>query len=110
MRTDWDACIHDGADLLADCSAAFELHGIRATLLHKAPCVRYRIIDGSLIGHEGHVRDHERILRATRHGSRMVDHVLHGHRKRIFVAQNNVSERIADEQRVHPCLIHELCR
>ncbi len=89
--------VDDGADAVGHLHAALQLHGIGAGLLHETPGVHHGIAHARLVGHEGHIHDDERVLRAARHRCTVVNHVLHSDRHGVAQAQHHVAERIADE-------------
>ena len=74
---------------LAD--AAFELHHLRAALLHEAHGVRQRDV-GRRITRERQIGHEERPMQSTRHGFAVIDDVVHGDRHRGVVTLQHHAE------------------
>ena len=69
--------------------------------LENASRIAHGVFDRYLIAHKGHINHDHRIFDATNHSRSVSDHVLDSHCKRIRIAQHDVSEAIAHENRVH---------
>ena len=81
------------------------------TFLNQAACIDNRIINGGLIGHEGHVRNNQCIFCAAGHGFGMMQHILHGNCQRILITKADHTQRITDQNRVNASFINQLgCR
>ena len=110
MAHNGNAGLHDGANLLSNTHAALELHGARTALLHEAARIAHGFLDSHLIAHERHVDNDERIFRATGNSGAMVNHVLHGYRNGVFVAEHHIAQRVANQNAVDARLVFELRR
>ena len=110
MADDGDSRFDDGLNLRAYTHAAFELDGVAAAFLHEAAGVVHGVVNGCLVGHEGHVADDEGVFCAARYGFGVMDHVFHCDRQGVFIAEHDHAEGIADEQHVDACFVHELGR
>ena len=109
MRHDRDTGAGDGLDLGADLRSAFQLHGPAAAFLHQAAGVDNGIVDGGLVGHEGHIDYHQCVFRSAGYSAAMMDHVFHGYGEGVFVTQNNITQGIADQDRIDAGLVDQLC-
>ena len=110
MAHNGNAGLHNGPNLLSNAHAALELHGTRATFLHKAARIAHGLLDGRFIAHERHIDNDKRVFRAASDGSTMVDHVFHGYRNGVFVAKHHIAQRVADQNAVDARLVFELRR
>ena len=80
---------------------AFELDRIHAALLQKAARVSQGVGNGCLIRHKRHIAHQMCPRNAARHGAAVVQHFLHRYGKRVFVAQHDHAERVADQDAVY---------
>mmetsp|Transcript_4487 Transcript_4487/g.7432 ORF Transcript_4487/g.7432 Transcript_4487/m.7432 type:complete len:333 (-) Transcript_4487:322-1320(-) len=94
-----DARAHEGLDLGQHAHPALKLHHVGAPLLDEAHAVTGRLFRGE-IAPKRHVRHHQRALGAARRRRRVVDHLLHGDRGRVLVAEDDHAEGVADEDDV----------
>jgi hypothetical protein len=46
-------------------------------------------------------------VHGTAHGSSVVEHLVYGHCERIFMAENDHRERIANENEIDSCLVDQ---
>jgi hypothetical protein len=103
-----DAGPHHGGDRLGHLRrATLHLHGRGARLLEHASRITDRLLGGDLIGQEWEVDDDEPSLDASPHGPRMIDHVVERDRQRGIEAEDDVRERVTDENHVGAGAIHE---
>ena len=65
------------------------------------------ILYAGLVGHEGHVRHHQRPGVGPSHRFHMVEHLFHGHRQRRVVPGNDHADRIPHQDDIHPGSIHD---
>ena len=63
---------------------------------------------GRRVGEERHVADDQRARRAADDGLGVVDHLGHRHAHRRLVAEDDLAERIADEDQRDPGLVEDL--
>ena len=101
-----DAGGHDGLDGAGHRPPAFQLDGIHAGFLQKAPGIAHRLAGGGLVRHERHVADEVRGLGAARHGLGVVEHVFHGHGQGGLVAQHHHAQGVAHQDGVDPGAVH----
>ncbi len=97
MAEDGDAVLHEGRVGRGAEFAALDLDGLAAGALDDAAAVAQGLLDGGLVGHEGHVHDDERAGRAAHDGGGVADHVHEADGQGVVVAQQGGAERIADE-------------
>jgi len=98
---DRQAGVREASNCVGNGASAFELDRGSAAFLEKPRCVLHRLLRGNLIRQEGHVGDHKRTIRASRHSARVINHVLQRHRDRRIQSKNHVPERVADEKQVN---------
>ncbi len=87
----------------------FELHRLGARLLEEAAGVADGLVHRDLVGHEGHVADHEGAAHGPGDGLRMMDHDVHRHGERAFVSQDHHRQGVAHEDQVDARLVHHGC-
>ena len=95
--------IRESADELD--ARAFDLDGFGAGLLDEADGVGESLGDRAVIAAEGHVGHDERAADGAADGACVVEHLVNGDGKRIFVAEDDLGERIADKDEIDACLI-----
>jgi hypothetical protein len=78
----------------------FDLHRRGASLLDEAQGVGDRLLRPEMEGAERHVGDEESALQPASHRFHVMEHLVHGHRQRVGVAQDHHGERIADQDHV----------
>ena len=100
----------DGPHGCRHLAAALQLHRVHVRLLQVAPGVADRLAAAHLVGHERHVADQQGARRAARHRLAVVQHLVHGHRHRVAVAQHGHGQGVADQDGIHPRLVHQLRR
>ena len=105
MADDGNLGVDEGADQFD--ARALDLDGFRAGLLDEANGVGNGIGDGAVIAAEGHVGDDERAAHGAAHSAGMVEHLVDGDGERVFVAENDHGERVANEDEVDAGLIGE---
>src|ERR1700682_532493 len=81
-----------------DATATLHLHRGNAGLLQEATGIPDRVLGRGVVGHEGHVADHQRIGRPADGGTGMTDHVVHRHAEGVGVSQHRGSQAVADQQ------------
>ena len=82
---------------------------MRVRLFHEAKRGVQRLVRARLIRAEGHVRNDEGALYSTGDGARQRDEVVDGHRQSRVVAENVVTGRVADEQKVDASRVEDGC-
>ena len=95
--------IRESADELD--ARAFDLDGFGSGLLDEADGVSESLGDRAVIAAEGHVGHDERAADGAADGACVVEHLVNGDGKRIFVAEDDLGERIADKDEIDACLI-----
>src|SRR5205809_4316007 len=92
---------------LRDGASALQLYGSSAPFLEE-PC---RILQGLLgrylVGQEGHVSHDQRAIRPTRDRAGVMEHCLKGYGNCRIQPQNDIPERISDEQKIDPDSIEQ---
>ncbi len=89
---------------------AFDLDGFSACLLEKTDGVGDAVADRTVIAAEGHVGHHEGTAYTAAHGTRVVQHLVHGHGQRVFVAEHDHGERVPDKNEIDAGLVDETRR
>jgi len=82
MPHHWNADTGHRSHPIGHHRATFQLDGLGPGL-QKPSSIAKRILMAGLIGHEGHIADDERLLGSPSHQLRVVEHVVHCHRKCI---------------------------
>ena len=85
----------------------FDLDGFSAGFFHKANGVGHALGDRAVIAAEGHVGHDQRAMHGAAHGARVVQHLVHGDGKRVFVAEDHHGQRVADKDEVDAGLVHQ---
>jgi hypothetical protein len=83
------------------------LDGLRTRLLHKADRVRDTFGHCPVIATEGHVGDHQRTAHATAHRPRVMEHFVDRNGERVFLAEYDHSERVADQDEIDTSLVSQ---
>src|SRR3990172_8466929 len=97
---DRDAGGHNLAHGFGPVVAAFQFYGIHASLLKKAAGGRHGLLKRNLVGHEGHIADEHGLACSTKNRPRMMEHILHGYGKSIWIREYDHAERVADQDGV----------
>ena len=61
--------------------------------------------DRAVIAAEGHVGHDERAANGAADGARVVEHLVDGDGKGVFMAEDDLAERIADQDEIDACLV-----
>ncbi len=96
-------CIRESADEFD--ARAFDLDSFGSRLLDEPDGVGESLGDRAVIATEGHVSHDQRAMHGAAHGACVVQHLVNGDGKRIFVAEDDLGERIADKDEIDACLI-----
>ena len=83
---------------------ALELDSV-CTCLHQADCVCKGVGGGGLVTAKGEVRDDESTFTCPGNGRSSTFHVLNSDWKSRGIAQNNITQRISDQDHIDPGLI-----
>ena len=102
-----NARVDDGLDLRGDRGAALELDRLRMSLLDQPAGVGQGVVLRGLVGEKGHVGDQKRVGERPAHGGGVVNHVLHGHRQGVGVAEHGHSQRVAHQDGVDAGLLDQ---
>jgi hypothetical protein len=86
--------------------ASFELDGLGAALLYKSAGIAQGVLQGYLVGHEGHIAHEQGPFGCPGHGTGMVDHIGHGDGKGAVVTQNGHTQGIAHKDHVDSGRVH----
>ena len=103
-----DAGVDDALDAVGHGCAAFQLDGVAAGFGHEASGVADGGLDGGLVGHVGHVADHEGGGCAAADGLRVADHVVHGDRQGGVVAEHGHAQAVADQDHLDAGLLLQI--
>ena len=82
-------------------AVAFDLHPLRPRLLDEADGVGHRVVGAEVERAIGHVRHQQGALDAPAGRFGVVDHLVHGDRQRVRMAQHDHGERVAHQDDVH---------
>ncbi len=107
MTHDWNPRPHDRLNDALDGCPSFEFDGIGSTLFNETPCIHNGIFLRRVVGHKGHIPNNQGKSSAPDHCFRMVDHLIHGHRNRGFVAEHDHSQRVPNQNHVNPRAVHQ---
>ena len=87
--------------------AAFHLDRLGAAFFHKAGSVVNRLVGVDLIRAIRHVGNQQSVLDAAAHGFDVMQHLVHGDRQRVLVAQHGHGQRVADQSNVDAGLVDQ---
>ena len=79
---------------------ALDLNGRRPPLLDEPAGVGHGLLGGEMIREERHVAHDQGSPGGPGDRLRVIDHLVHRHRKRVFVAEEDHAEGISDEKEV----------
>ena len=102
-----DTCLYDGLDTIGILYATLQFHGLTVGFLHNTSRIAHGIFHRSLIRHKRHINHHESLLGASAYGLTMMNHIIDGNSKCVFVTQHDIPQRIAYENHVNTRLIHD---
>ena len=105
MADDGNLRIAEGADEFD--ARAFDLDGFGAGLFDEADGVGDALGHGGVITAEGHVGHDERAANGAANGARVVQHLVNGDGKGVFMAENDHGQRVADQDEVDACLVNK---
>src|SRR6266446_4527216 len=88
-------------------ASALQLHGSSAPFLEEPCRVLHGLLGRNLVGQKGHVCHHQRAIGPSRNRTRMMDHRIEGYRNCRIQSQNDIPERISDEQKIDPGSIEQ---
>ena len=97
--------VGDAANQVSPLLPTLDLHHFRPAFLHKARCVAHGVRSVNLIRPVRHIRHKQRILHAAAHGLHVVQHLVHGDRERVLIAQHGLRERIAHQHHLNARLV-----
>ena len=86
---------------------AFDFDGFCARFFHKANGVGNPFGNRAVIAAEGHVGHDQSATHGAANGARVVEHLVDGDGKRIFVAENDHGQRVADENEIDAGFVDE---
>ena len=93
---------------LDNLNTTFQLHSIRPTLCHNAAGIADSFFTAYLIGAKRHVAHHHCTFHSTCHTSCMINHLVQGDGKCSEITCHHIAGAIANQDDIHPCLIHNL--
>ena len=96
------AGIDDPPHGIGDRHPAFQLDGVSAPLLHQPARVPHRFLGVHLVGHEGQVGNHQRLLGPPAHHAGVMHHVVHGDGYGGIIAQHHHAQAVANQQDGNP--------
>ena len=86
---------------------ALDLDRFSASLFHKADSVSDGVSHRPVIAAERHIGNHESATHGAAHGARVVQHLVDGDGKSVFLAEHDHGERVADEDQIHAGLVDQ---
>jgi hypothetical protein len=86
--------------------SAFEFHGMCARFFHDPDCGVQRLSGISLVRSKRQIHDNQRPFYGPHYRSSMVDHLVDRDRQRRFVAGHYIGSRIAHQDQLDACCIH----
>ena len=95
-----NTCRHNPCDCFADGLATFELDGIAMRFFENTPRIAHGLFDRDLIAHKRQINHDHRIFHAAHNGCTVGDHVINRNGKRIRIAQHDIAEAVAHENRI----------
>jgi hypothetical protein len=104
---DGDFGVDDAADHVGTLFSAFDLDGFGSAFLDKAGGIAHGLVDSQVVGAVGHVGDQECVLHSPARGSGVVQHLIDRDRKRVFISEHGLGERVADEDHVDAGFVNQ---
>ena len=89
---------------------ALNLDCFGAGFLHEPHGVGHPVSNRPVIAAERHVGHHQRAMHGAAYGARVVQHLVHGDGQRVFVAEHDHGQRVADKNQIDPSLVHQRAR
>ncbi len=86
---------------------AFQLDRIGNAVFVENTRIGHRLLDGDIIGHEGHIGYNMCSLHSPGYRFGVGQHLLHGDRYGIPVTQLDHAKRVPDQNHIDPRLIHD---
>ena len=87
--------------------SAFDFHCLGAGFLEEARCVGDPFRRAHLVGAEGHIGDHHRVLDRAAYGAGVKQHLVHGDGEGVFIAHDHHGKRIPNQDEVDPGFVHQ---
>jgi len=88
-------------------ASAFEFDCLGAPFLNHSSAVAAGFINTSLIRHEGHIGNHQRLRSGSPDRFYMVDHLVHGNRQGCVMTGNHDAGRISHQDNVDAAAINQ---
>ena len=105
VADDGDSVGDNGLEHPEDFAAALDFHKVRTGLAEEAGVFHREFRRGATPC--GKIGSDECFFRPTGYGTRVVNHVGHGHLGGVGLAEDDHAERIADEQKIEPTAIEQ---
>jgi hypothetical protein len=86
---------------------AFNLDGFGASFLYEADGIGKTFRDGAVVAAEWHVCYYKCAADGATHGACVVQHLVYGDGKGVFVAEHDHSEGVADEDEVDAGFVYK---
>ena len=80
-----DTCLNDSLDAIGILDTALQFHSLAVGLLHDPSGIAHGLFHGCLIRHKRHINHHESLFGASADGLTMMDHIIYGDSKCVFV-------------------------
>src|SRR6185437_12814762 len=87
--------------------SAFNFHRLGTTIFDKTRGIFHCSFLIQVIRGVGHVGNQQRAFDPAAHGTNVMQHLLHGDRQRVLIAQYHHCQRIADQNHVYARLVHQ---
>ena len=109
MADDGNTLGDDRLNHREDFPAALDFYKVRTGLAQQVGVFHREFRRGATAS--GKISGDEGFFGPPGHGARVVEHVGHGHLRRVGLAEDNHAQRVADKQKVQPAAIeHPCCR
>ena len=92
--------LQDSLDYWQAFAPTFQLDAISAALADQTPGIAHGFFNRDMVAEPGHVGYYERVGLCPRHCRHVMNHDIDGGRQRIFIAQYDVRQRIANQDNI----------
>ena len=103
---DWNLSVNNLPDQLRALFPTLDLDDFGPAFLHETRGISNGVLGINLIRPVRHVRHQHRTLHAAPHRLHMVQHLVHGDRERVLVAEHGLRQRIPHQHHIDASLVH----